>query len=85
MLLVDDVIAAINRHDPHQTVIDRALERAAVHHQLDPVAEGVWSGLGQMLAVVIAALPHDVPEQDRALGEINQIVQGGRDRVQGNA
>ena len=55
------------RNDPHEAVVDRPIERAAVDDELDLVVEHVRSGLGQMFAILIAALAHHVPEQDAAL------------------
>ena len=61
-------------HDAHEAVIHRALERAPIDDEFSLVTEHVRHSLGQMLAVLIAALAHDVPEQDRALGSVNRVV-----------
>src|SRR5262249_50622627 len=55
------------RHDPGKDIIDRPLERAPVENKLDFIFEHVGDGLGQVLTVLIAALTHEVPEQDAAL------------------
>ena len=55
---------AFGRDHAHEHVVDRPLERAAVDHQFDRVIKHVRRGLGEVLAVLIAALSHHVPEQD---------------------
>ena len=52
------------------------MECLAVDEQLDLIIEHVWSALRQMLAILVAPLAHDVPEQDAALRGIGQIVHG---------
>src|SRR5262249_40957427 len=64
------------RNHPHQRIIDRMLEPAAVNEQLDLVVEHMGRRLRHVLAVLIAALTHDVPEQDTALRGIDHVVDG---------
>ena len=71
----------LGRHDASQGVIDGPVELPAVHHQLDRVVEHVRRGLCQMLAVLIAALAHDVPEKDIALGGIDHVLDRGSYRA----
>ena len=54
---------ACRRNDPHQTIIHRPFEAAAVHDQLGFKLQHVRRGLRHVLAILIAALAHDVPEQ----------------------
>jgi hypothetical protein len=75
---------ALRRHDAHEAIIDRALERAAVDDELRLVIEDIRHSLGHMLAVLIAALAQDVPKQNRALGCVDRIVHrraAGADQV----
>ena len=69
--LVD--LDARRRNDAHEQVVDRPLERAAVHDELGLVVEHVRRGFGHVLAVLVAALAHDVPEQDAALRGIDRV------------
>ncbi len=68
---------ALRRHDPHQNVVDRPVQLPAVHHEFHLVVEHVRGGLRQVLAVLIAALAHDVPEQHAALGRIRHVLDRG--------
>ena len=69
---------ARRRNDAHEAVVDRPIERAAVDDELDLVVEHMRRGLGQVLAVLVAALAHDVPEQHAALRGIDHVFHGGR-------
>ena len=60
-----------------KNVVDRPIERAAVDNELRRVIEDVWSDLGQVLAVLVAALPHHIPEQHAALRGIDQVFDRG--------
>src|SRR5262252_1267830 len=64
------------RNYSHETVVDRPLERPAVEHQLHFVIEHVGNGLGEVFAILIAALAHDVPEQHAALRGIDHVFHG---------
>ena len=65
------------RNHPHEGVIDRPFERAAVDDELDLVVEHMRGGLGQVFTILIAALAHDVPEQHAALRGIEHVFHGG--------
>src|SRR5262245_28304993 len=64
---------ARRRNDLHESVVDRPIERPAIDEKLHLVIEHVWGALRQMLAILVAALAHDVPEQHTALRGIDQI------------
>ncbi len=68
---------ALRRNDPHEPIVDRPLQRAAVNDELDLVIEHMRRSLGQMLAILIAALAHDVPEQHAPLRRIDHVFHGG--------
>ncbi len=59
-----------------ESIVDRPLERTAVDDELDLVVEHVRRGLGQMLAILVAALAHHVPEQHAALRRIDHVFHG---------
>ena len=62
------------RNDSHESVVDGALELAAVDQQLDRIVEDMRRRLSLMRLVLVATLAHDVPEQDASLGRVDQIV-----------
>ena len=64
------------RNDAHQGIIDRSLQAAAVDDELDFVLEHMRRSLREMLAVLIAALAHDVPEQHGPLRRIDHVFHG---------
>ena len=65
---------ALRRNDAHEPIVHRALEGSPVDDQLRLVIEHIRHSLGHMFAVLIAALAHHVPEQNRALGGVDRIV-----------
>ena len=69
---------ALRRNDPHEGIVDRPLERAAVDDELHLVIQHMRGGFGQMFAILIAALAHDVPEQDGALRGVDHVFHGRR-------
>ena len=73
------------RNNAHQQVIDRPLQRPAVHHQLGLIVEDMGNLLGEMVAILIAALAHHVAEQDAALGCIYHVFEGGTEKTEGRA
>src|SRR5262249_60377455 len=60
----------------HETVVDRPIKRFATEDQLHVVVEYVWNRLGEVFAILIAALTHDIPEQHAALRGIDHIFHG---------
>ena len=68
---------ALRRYHPGQNVVDRSLEGAAVEDQFDVIVQDVRRRLGKMFAILVAALPHDVEEQDAALRRVDHVVDGG--------
>ena len=68
------------RKDPHEPVVNGTRKIAAVHHLLELVAEDVLDRLRHMLQVLVAALPHDVSEEDIPLPEIGRVLPEGLPR-----
>ena len=68
------IVTPLRRNDAHEAIVHRALERAAVDDELRLVIEHMRGSLGQMLAVLIAALAHHVPEQHGALGRVDHVI-----------
>jgi hypothetical protein len=69
-------LGARRRNDPHEPVVDGSIKRLAAEDQLHFVVEHIWHGLGQVFAILIAALAHDVPEQNAALRGIDHVLHG---------
>ena len=69
---------SLRRHDPDERIVDRPLEGAAVDDELRLIIEHVRGRLGQMLAILVSALSHHVPEQDGALRRVGHVLDGGR-------
>ena len=61
----------------HESIVDRPIKRPAVDEELDLIVEHVRSGLGQVLAVLVAAVTHHIPEQHAALRGIHHVLHGG--------
>src|SRR5262249_47677574 len=60
-------------NNAHQAIVYRTLQDASIDYQLRLVIEHIRHSLGEMLAILVAALTHDVPKQHRALGRINPV------------
>ena len=67
---------ACRRDDPHEDIIDGPVKRPAIDHELHLIVEHMRNRLGQMLAVLVAALPHDIPEQNAPLSGIDHVIHG---------
>ncbi|MNN36633.1 hypothetical protein D3C81_1505360 [compost metagenome] len=61
------------RQDAQQGVVDRALEAAPVQHGLVVEVQQRRLALLQVLQIVVAALAQGVPEQQRALGNVDAV------------
>ena len=78
----------IDRHpgrriDAHQQVVDRPFEGAAVQHQLGVEPQHVRHRLVLLRVVLVAALPHHVPEQHGALHRIGHVLADRTPGLQG--
>ena len=62
------------RNDARECVIHWLIKPPAVDYKLDLVIEHMRRCLGEMLAILVAALAHHVPEQDRALARVDHVV-----------
>jgi hypothetical protein len=70
-LLID--LDAFRRDDPHQRIVDRLLQLAAVDDQLRRVTQHMRGRLGHMIPILVAALAHDVEEQHAALPCVDHV------------
>ncbi len=70
-LLVD--LDALWRDDAHQRVVDRLFQLAAVDDQFRRITQDVRGRLGDVLAILVAALAHGVKEQHAALSGIDHV------------
>ena len=67
---------ALWRDDAHQDVVDGRFEFPAVDDQFHGVIQDMRRGLGDVLAVLVSALAHDVEEQHAALAGIDHVFHG---------
>ena len=72
----------LRRDDANQGIVHGPLECAAVEDKLYAILEHMRGGLGQVLAVLIAALAHDIPEQDAALRRVDHVFHGWRKQAE---
>jgi hypothetical protein len=70
------------RHDAHQRVIHRPIEFPTVDQKLSLIVEYMRCSLGEMLAILIATLAHNIPEQHTALCRIDEILKSGAEHVE---
>nr|GEU28058.1 hypothetical protein [Tanacetum cinerariifolium] len=66
---------AVGRSDVTQAVVHGALERGAVHDDLERETQYVRRGLGGARIAFIAALPQDIEKQDRALTGVDPVIE----------
>ena len=71
LVVVD--LDVVGGHDPNEPVIDRTLQLAPVHDFLEVVLQDVLDRLGRVLEILVAALPHDIPEKDVTLPAIRGV------------
>ena len=74
---------AFGRHNAHQRIVHRPRQLAPIHDKLAAELQNMRRGFGCVLLVALAALLHDVQEQEPALARINPIgpcIQSGIDR-----
>src|SRR5690348_16736573 len=58
------------RHDANQAIVDRARQLQPAHDQLEVEIEHVWRVLRLVREMIVAALTHDVEEENRTLPSI---------------
>ncbi len=66
---------ALQRDDPHQPVIHRPRQRAAIEDQLDIKAQHIRRRTGVVLATVVAALTEHVQQQNGALPSVDPVIE----------
>ena len=69
---------APRRNDARKGIVDGLFERPAIDHDLGRIAKHVRGDLGHMLVVLVAALPHHIPEQDAPLRGVDHVLDGRR-------
>ncbi|MFK4515631.1 hypothetical protein ABIF20_002996 [Bradyrhizobium japonicum] len=52
----------LRRNDAHQRVVDRFVQLSAVRDQFSSILQHMRRGLGDVLAILVATLAHDVQE-----------------------
>ncbi|MET3362905.1 hypothetical protein ABIF60_004300 [Bradyrhizobium japonicum] len=70
----------LGRDDADERVVDRLVEFAAVRNQLGSILQHMRCGLRDVLAILVAALSHDIQKQHAPLSGIDQILHGGGDQ-----
>ena len=70
----------LGRNDAHQRVVDRLVQLAAVDDQFGGILQDMRRGLGDVFAILVAALTHDVQEQHAALSGIDHVFHGRGDK-----
>ena len=70
----------LGRNDAHQRIVDRLIQLAAVDDQFGGILQDMRRGLRDVLPILIAALTHDVQEQDAALARIHHVFDGRGDK-----
>ena len=64
---------SVRGHNLDQSVVDRPLQRAAVHDKLHLIVENMRSSLRRVLEIGVAALSHDIAIQNAALCRIDHV------------
>jgi hypothetical protein len=72
-------------NDAREYVIHWLIKPPAVDYKLDLIIEHMRRRLGEMLAILVAALVHDVPKQNATLRGIDAILDRGAEHAQRRA
>ena len=70
----------LGRNDAHQRIVDRLVQLAAVDDQFGGILQDMRRRLGDVFAILVAALAHDVQEQHAALSRIDHVFDGRGDK-----
>ena len=73
---------ASGRNDARKHIVHRALERASIDNKLRFVVEHVRRCFRHVLAILVPALAHDIPEQDAALECVDRVFHGRRENAE---
>src|SRR6266487_538392 len=65
---------ALRRNDARERIIHRPIELPTVQYELDIIVKHVRGSFLLMLAILLAALVHYVPEQDATLSRIDDVL-----------
>jgi hypothetical protein len=71
---------ALGWNDPHERIIHRIIERAAIHDQFGGILQNMRRRLGNVLPILIAAPTQDIQEQHASLSRIDHVFYGGGDK-----
>jgi hypothetical protein len=72
-------------NDARECVIHWLMKPPAVDYKLDLIIKHMRRRLGEMLAILVAALAHDVPKQNATLRGIDAILDRGAEHAQRRA
>ena len=78
--LLGSIAVPLRRDDPHQRVIHRPRQRAAVEHELGIEAQHMRRRAGVVLDIIVAALAQHVEQQNRALPRSRPSTRTSRSR-----
>src|SRR5437899_476163 len=73
------------RNDARECVIHWLIKPPTVDYKLDLIIEHMRRSLGEMLAILVAALAHDVPKQNATLRGIDAILDRRAEHAQPRA
>ena len=72
---------ALRRHDPHQRIVHRSRQAVALQDDLVVEDQHGIDRSGRHLRLLVAGLPENVEEDERALPEIGRVVGGSAEPV----